>query len=231
MYIRIFNNPHKLLTHLHRFFVNMTKTPWLTQRTASSYQSLPTCISLLIWKVTAMLTVTSRKLRFLSILTLHLISNRDEQLLVALIRSFVESGDKCLRLNVSPVICILQGKSRTYVGHGSSRLTIFLSIRALYIVSSRVLLRDRCAKKLTVWLSLHPDHMTTSAGLVLVFFVFSSALLAAHALFAAPNKLDMIPPVSPRRISIPVPRRPSEASARRSGPLTVPSVAYYKTLV
>lgn len=211
----------------------MTKTSWLKQRTASSYQSLPTFISLLIWKFTAMLTVTSRKLRFLSVFALHLISNRDEQLLVALIRSFVESGDKCLRLSVNSIIWILQGKARkeTYVGHGASGLTIFLSIRALYVVSSRVFLRDRCPKILTVWLSLHPDHMTTSAGLVFVLFVFSSALLAAHALFAAPNRLVMIPPVSPRRISIPVPRRPWEASARRSGSLTVPSVAYYKTLI
>lgn len=69
--------------------------------------------------------------------------------------------------------------------------------------------------------------MTTSAGLVFVFFVFSCALFILNAPLAAPNKEDMAPAVLPVRSETPADMRSSECSASRLGSLILPSVVYY----
>jgi hypothetical protein len=69
--------------------------------------------------------------------------------------------------------------------------------------------------------------MTTSAGLVLVFFVFSCDWFALNAPFAAPNKEDMAPAVLPVMRDMPADMSSSLDSARRLGSLILPSVVYW----
>ena len=68
--------------------------------------------------------------------------------------------------------------------------------------------------------------MTTSAGLVFVFLVFSCDWLDSKAPLAAPNREDIIPAVFPVIKDIPADIRSSWASSRRLGVLIVPSVEY-----
>lgn len=77
-----------------------------------------------------------------------------------------------------------------------------------------------------VWVSLHPLQLITSAGLVRVRFVTSSALRPVIAPRAIPISPTIAPPTSPRAYFIPDEKMSFPASASRLGSLILPSVVY-----
>ena len=128
--------------------------------------------------------MTARQLRLLRVLGLEDIANAVEKLDVALLRVLLDSRDESPR-------------------HGSGGLSVNCCVGAwlLLVKLLQIALRYH---ELIRWLtyevceSLLPDHIITSAGEVLVCFVFSYASSPLTADFAKPNTALARPAMSPR---------------------------------